>query len=79
MLVITAIACQSAGGLIVAVVVKYADNILKGFATSISIVISAIASVALFGSQIGTIFMFGTVLVLSATYMYSLPDKPVVK
>ncbi|KAF9284100.1 hypothetical protein BGZ88_010151 [Linnemannia elongata] len=79
MLVITAIACQSAGGLIVAVVVKYADNILKGFATSISIVISAIASVALFGSQIGTIFMFGTVLVLGATYMYSLPDKPVVK
>lgn len=79
MLVITAIACQSAGGLIVAVVVKYADNILKGFATSISIVISAIASVALFGSQIGTIFIFGTVLVLGATYMYSLPDKPVVK
>ncbi|KAF9538108.1 hypothetical protein EC957_007227 [Mortierella hygrophila] len=79
MLVITAIACQSAGGLIVAVVVKYADNILKGFATSISIVISAIASVALFGSQIGTVFIFGTVLVLGATYMYSLPDKPVVK
>ncbi|KAF9146462.1 hypothetical protein BGX30_000084 [Mortierella sp. GBA39] len=79
MLVITAIACQSAGGLIVAVVVKYADNILKGFATSISIVISAIASVALFGSQIGTVFIFGTVLVLGATYMYSLPDRPVVK
>jgi UDP-sugar transporter A1/2/3 len=42
-------------------------------------VISAIASVALFGSQIGSIFIFGTILVLSATYMYSLPDKPVVK
>ncbi|KAG0264796.1 hypothetical protein BG011_006069 [Mortierella polycephala] len=79
MLVITAIACQSAGGLIVAVVVKYADNILKGFATSISIVISAIASVALFGSKIGSIFIIGTVLVLGATYLYSLPDKPVVK
>ncbi|KAF9934736.1 hypothetical protein FBU30_000594 [Linnemannia zychae] len=79
MLVVTAIACQSAGGLIVAVVVKYADNILKGFATSISIVISSIASVALFGSKIGSIFMLGTVLVLGATYMYSLPDKPVVK
>ncbi|KAF9090622.1 hypothetical protein BGX29_011365 [Mortierella sp. GBA35] len=79
MLVVTAIACQSAGGLIVAVVVKYADNILKGFATSISIVISAIASVALFGSKIGTIFILGTVLVLGATYIYSLPDKPIVK
>ncbi|KAF9586470.1 hypothetical protein BGW38_004366 [Lunasporangiospora selenospora] len=79
MLVIAAIACQSAGGLIVAVVVKYADNILKGFATSISIVISAIASVALFGSKIGSVFMLGTALVLGATYMYSLPDKPAVK
>jgi UDP-sugar transporter A1/2/3 len=79
MLVVAAIACQSAGGLIVAVVVKYADNILKGFATSISIVISAIASVALFGSKIGTIFILGTVLVLGATYIYSLPDKPVIK
>ncbi|KAF9429185.1 hypothetical protein BGZ76_001688 [Entomortierella beljakovae] len=79
MLVIAAIACQSAGGLIVAVVVKYADNILKSFATSVSIVISAIASVALFGSRIGTIFVIGTALVLGATYLYSLPDKPTVK
>ncbi|KAF9348381.1 hypothetical protein BGX26_000209 [Mortierella sp. AD094] len=79
MLVIAAIACQSAGGLIVAVVVKYADNILKSFATSVSIVISAIASVALFGSRIGTIFVIGTALVLGATYLYSLPDKPAVK
>ncbi|KAF9368528.1 hypothetical protein BGX21_006513 [Mortierella sp. AD011] len=79
MLVIAAIACQSAGGLIVAVVVKYADNILKSFATSVSIVISAIASVALFGSRIGTVFVIGTALVLGATYLYSLPDKPTVK
>ncbi|KAG0224494.1 hypothetical protein BGW42_005067 [Actinomortierella wolfii] len=79
MLVVTAIACQSAGGLIVAVVLKYADNILKGFATSISIVISAIASVALFGSKIGGVFLLGTILVLGATYLYSLPDQPTVK
>ncbi|KAF9111448.1 hypothetical protein BGX27_004928 [Mortierella sp. AM989] len=79
MLVIAAIACQSAGGLIVAVVVKYADNILKSFATSVSIVISAIASVALFGSRIGIVFVIGTALVLGATYLYSLPDKPAVR
>lgn len=76
--VITAIACQSAGGLVVAVVVKYADNILKGFATSISIFISAFISIYLFQSTIG-FFMVGTALVLVATYMYSLPDKPIVK
>eukprot|EP01035_Chromulina_nebulosa_P021906 gene21906-28361_t len=36
-IVITVIALQAIGGLVVAVVVKYADNILKGFAASFSI------------------------------------------
>mmetsp|Transcript_44345 Transcript_44345/g.100242 ORF Transcript_44345/g.100242 Transcript_44345/m.100242 type:complete len:181 (-) Transcript_44345:475-1017(-) len=39
---------QAGGGLLVAMVVKYADNILKGFATSLSIIISCVASFFLF-------------------------------
>ena len=39
-LVWTNIVIQSSGGLLVAVVIKYADNILKGFATSIAIIVS---------------------------------------
>jgi len=35
--------------LIVAFVVRYADNILKGFASSFSIILSSICSVYLFG------------------------------
>ncbi|KAG0028516.1 hypothetical protein BGZ82_008402 [Podila clonocystis] len=73
--VLSAIACQSAGGLIAAVVVKYADNILKGFATSISIIISAFVRVYLFHSTIGSVSMVGSALVVVATCLYSLPDK----
>jgi UDP-sugar transporter A1/2/3 len=55
---------QAIGGLIVAMVVKYADNILKGFATSISIIISCIASVFIFNFQITFPFVIGACMVL---------------
>ncbi|KAJ3109208.1 hypothetical protein HDU97_008607 [Phlyctochytrium planicorne] len=70
-----AIACQAIGGLIVALVVKYADNILKGFATSISIILSSVASVFLFDFTISFQFSIGAAMVLYATHMYGLPDK----
>ena len=44
----TAIIFQAGGGLLVALVVNYADNIAKNFATSISIIISCVASIWLF-------------------------------
>lgn len=44
----TAITFQACGGLIVALVVNYADNIAKNFATSISIILSLLASVWFF-------------------------------
>lgn len=69
-----AVICNQAfGGLLVAVVVKYADNILKGFATSFSIVVSTVMSVYLFGFHVDVLFALGTGLVIGAVYMYSLP------
>jgi UDP-galactose transporter len=62
---------QSAGGLLVAVVIKYADNILKGFATSIAIIVSCLASVYLFSTVIDSIFAFGTLLVVLSVVLYS--------
>jgi UDP-galactose transporter len=44
----TAILFQAFGGVIVALVINYADNIAKNFATSISIIISCVASVFFF-------------------------------
>lgn len=68
---------QAFGGLLVAVVVKYADNILKGFATSFSIIVSTVASIYLFGFHVDLMFTAGAGLVIGAVYMYSLPKAPV--
>jgi len=69
---------QSGGGLIVAVVVKYADNILKGFATSAAIIISCIGSVFFFHFSLSKEFLVGASLVILSTYLYSkyVPPKP---
>jgi solute carrier family 35 (UDP-sugar transporter), member A1/2/3 len=69
------IAVQALGGLIVAVVVKYADNILKGFATALSIVVCGFCSNLLFGFEPTDLFFFGSAVVMAATMLYSLPDK----
>lgn len=66
---------QVLGGLLTALVIKYADNILKGFATSLSIVISFLSSVALFHFQITVSFVLGAAVVLVATWMYNQPDS----
>ncbi|XP_035501174.1 UDP-galactose translocator isoform X2 [Scophthalmus maximus] len=64
---------QAFGGLLVAVVVKYADNILKGFATSFSIIVSTVLSIYLFSFHVDLLFTVGAGLVIGAVYMYSLP------
>ncbi|XP_077438953.1 UDP-galactose translocator [Vanacampus margaritifer] len=66
---------QAFGGLLVAVVVKYADNILKGFATSFSIIVSTVMSVYLFAFRVDPLFAAGAGLVIGAVYMYSLPKS----
>jgi solute carrier family 35 (UDP-sugar transporter), member A1/2/3 len=48
----TAIGFQAVGGIVVAMCVKYADNIAKNFATSISILISFLASVYFFDFKV---------------------------
>lgn len=65
-----AVILQSVGGLLVAVVVKYADNILKGFATSAAIVLSCIVSIYFFAFQLSIQFIVGATLVIVSVYMY---------
>ena len=60
---------QVVGGLVTALVIKYSDNIMKGFATSLAIIFSFIAGVILFHFQVTTSFVVGTVVVVGATYL----------
>lgn len=70
----TATIVHSVGGLIVALVVKHADNILKGFATSSAIVLSCIVSMLLFDFQLTILFTLGAALVIFSIFLYSKPD-----
>eukprot|EP00121_Abeoforma_whisleri_P004801 Awhi_evm1s4344 len=65
---------NSCGGLIIAVVVKYADNIMKGFATSIAIIASTVFSGLIFGTGVGPIFVPGALLVIGSVIIYGKED-----
>ena len=54
--------------------IKYADNILKSFATAVSIVTSTIVSAWVFGFLISKLFVGGCLLVFIAIALYSRKD-----
>uniref|UniRef100_A0A3P8S6Z9 Solute carrier family 35 member A3b n=1 Tax=Amphiprion percula TaxID=161767 RepID=A0A3P8S6Z9_AMPPE len=71
------VALQAVGGLVVAVVIKYADNILKGFATSLSIILSTLISYFMLKDFSPTgLFFLGALLVIAATFLYGYERKP---
>uniref|UniRef100_A0A673KDG4 CMP-sialic acid transporter-like n=1 Tax=Sinocyclocheilus rhinocerous TaxID=307959 RepID=A0A673KDG4_9TELE len=65
----------SVGGMYTSVVVKYTDNIMKGFSAAAAIVLSTVASVVLFGLQITATFLGGALLVCVSIYLYGLPKQ----
>lgn len=69
--IIYLIVLNAVGGLLVAMVVKYADNILKGFATSLAIVLSTVFSIFIFDFMISIEFMVGTAFVMASIFLYS--------
>ena len=63
---------QAFGGLLVSFVMKYADNILKGFATSVSIIISTAFSYFVLADFVPShLFAIGSFTVIIATILYS--------
>jgi len=66
---------QAGSGFIIASVMKYADNILKGFAAAVSIILSSILSIYIFDFTITLLFLFGTCLVSVSIFMYGYKPK----
>jgi UDP-galactose transporter len=68
--------CQSVGGLVTAVVVKYTDTIIKGFVVGLSVVITTVLSKFLFGTELTMQFTMGAGAVLLSIFNFNEPDAP---
>lgn len=64
------VALQIFGGLIVGMVVKYADNILKNFANALSVILTVVGAMPLFGQYPSAWFIVGVLLVSLSVFMY---------
>lgn len=62
---------QAGGGLLVAAVIKYADNVLKGMATGVSVVTSTACSTFFFGTPLTTQFLAGAIIILGSVFFFS--------
>ncbi|KHN46860.1 CMP-sialic acid transporter 4 [Glycine soja] len=58
-------------GIAVSMVMKYADNIVKVYSTSVAMLLTAVVSVFLFGFHLSLAFFLGTVVVSVAIYLHS--------
>ncbi|GAA5936902.1 hypothetical protein JCM3775_002739 [Rhodotorula graminis] len=68
---------QTVGGLLIAVAIKHADNIAKGFALSISIVFTFLLSVILFNFELSTPSVLGATVVVASTLLFETGPKDI--
>jgi UDP-sugar transporter A1/2/3 len=69
------IAWQAGGGLVVALTIKHADNVLRCFAQAGAIVVVAVVSAMFFEFVITGPFFFGTLLVILSMFLYGSKHK----
>lgn len=59
------------GGLIVAAVLKFADSVLKGYATAISVMLTGVLSMLLFGTKLRLEYFLGMINVVCSVVLYN--------
>ncbi|KAK6916254.1 Nucleotide-sugar transporter, partial [Dillenia turbinata] len=59
-------------GIAVSMVMKYADNIVKVYATSVAMLLTAVVSVFLFGFHLSLAFFLGSIVVSVSVYLHSI-------
>ncbi|KAG8660882.1 CMP-sialic acid transporter 2 [Manihot esculenta] len=59
-------------GIAVSMVMKYADNIVKVYATSVAMLLTAVVSVFLFGFHLSLAFFLGSTVVSVSVYLHSI-------
>jgi len=62
------------GGLIVAAVLKFADAVLKGYATAISVILTGVLSMVMFGTRLPINYFMGIINVVCAVLLYNARD-----
>eukprot|EP00873_Tetraselmis_striata_P046550 jgi/Tetstr1/466814/TSEL_011284.t1 len=65
-----AIALQAFGGIVVGMVVKYADNILKNFANALSVICTVLAAIPIFGQYPSPWSLLGLLFTFTSIFMY---------
>ncbi|KAL4519272.1 hypothetical protein Ndes2526A_g00366 [Nannochloris sp. 'desiccata'] len=64
------VALQVFGGLVTGMVVKYCDNVIKNFAIAVSVILTVLVAIPLFGQFPSIFFLVGVAMVLLSVFMY---------
>ena len=70
---VIAVVSSALGGLIVSAVLKYADSVLKGYATATSVILTGVLSALFFGTTLDLHFVLAVVNVCCSIALYSNP------
>lgn len=62
---------QAVGGLLNAAIIKYADNVLKGMATGVSLIFSTASGMIIFKTPLTFHYVLGSTIILSSVYFFN--------